>query len=209
MRFRGKIGPWLRRGAIALAICFGAITAASSFVGGAYSGRIVRADSAPPAPVALVFGAGLGATGVPSRLLADRLDTAIVLYRSGKVRKLLLSGDNSDRYHDEVGAMRRYVESRGIPRSDLLFDAAGLSTYQSCFRAREVFGLNRALLVTQRFHLGRALFLANSFGIDGYGVPAGESRVVGLRLMAREFFSRALAFGMTLFLKKPEPPANA
>jgi vancomycin permeability regulator SanA len=209
MGFRGKTGRWVRRIAIAFAIGFAFITAASLYVGAAYSERMVAMESAPEAPVVVVFGAGLGATGVPSRLLADRLDTAIALYRAGKAKKLLLSGDNSDRYHDEVGAMRRYVEGKGIPPADLLFDAAGLSTYQSCFRAREVFGLNRALLVTQRFHLGRALFLANSFGIDGHGVPAGDGRAVGLRLRAREFFSRALALGMTWFLPKPQPPANA
>jgi vancomycin permeability regulator SanA len=193
-----------------LALVGAVATGASFHVSRAHRERIHTLQDVPEAPIAVVFGAGLASIGVPSKLLAERLDTGMALYRAGKVKKLLLSGDNSDRYHNETGAMKRYVVERGIPAADILADAAGLSTYDSCWRAREVFDVRKAILVTQRFHLSRALYLGNAFGIEAYGVPAdGEGRALTARLHVREMLSRALAMAMVWLVPRPAPQAAA
>ncbi|MBO8190606.1 YdcF family protein [Streptomyces oryzae] len=130
---------------------------------------------APSAPVALVFGAGLW-DGEPSPYLAHRLDTAARLYRAGKVRVLLVSGDNSRRDYDEPGAMRDYLTDRGVPSSRIVADYAGFDTWDSCARAARVFGVHRALLVSQDYHLRRAAALCRAAGVDSYGVPVREPR---------------------------------
>ncbi len=178
--------------------------ASSFYVERRYIDRIVTAEDAPEAQVALVFGAGLESGGVPSEILAERLDTAITLYQSRKVGKLLVSGDNSERYHDETGAMRRYAIDRGIPAEDVVGDFAGLSTYDTCYRAKAVFGIERALLVTQEFHLPRALFLANSLGLEAYGVRADKALAEPSRYEMRELFSRPLALAMVLLKTEPK-----
>ena len=104
----------------------------------------------------MVFGAGLETSIEPSPILAERLDVAVALYRARKVHALLVSGDSSDRRHDETKAMKRYAVERGVPESDVVEDPAGVSTYDTCYRARSVYGVNKALLVTQEFHLPRA-----------------------------------------------------
>jgi vancomycin permeability regulator SanA len=181
----------------------GVVCLASLYVRWRYAGRMVGPQQAPRAKVALVFGAGLAAKQAPSPVLAARLDVGIGLYREGKVSKLLLSGDNSERHHDETKSMRRYALERGVPPAALLTDFAGLSTYDTCFRAKRVFGVDDALLVTQAFHLPRALFIANSLGIDAYGVPADAKRRWHSPYPVREFFSRAWAFAMVI--ARPQP----
>lgn len=182
--------------------------AVSFYVEKRYESRIIPRDRAPRTPVALVYGAGLAPGGVPSPVLAQRLDAAIALYHEGKVGALLLSGDNSDRFHDETRAMVRYVLDRGVPRSAVEEDDAGLSTYDSSVRARTVFGVREAVLVTQRFHLARALFIANSVGIDAWGVAADEGRPGTHRYALRETLSRVLALGMVLARAEPRYPSG-
>jgi vancomycin permeability regulator SanA len=141
-----------------------------------YQSRVYGdASSVPAAPVAIVFGAGLQTNGEPSPLLAHRLDAAIALYKRGKVQTLLMSGDNRSRNYDEPGAMRRYAVARGVPADRITLDRYGLRTYDSAYRARNVFGVTRAVLVTQRYHMARALYLANMLGIDADGYVAGHS----------------------------------
>lgn len=130
--------------------------------------------SVPSAPVAIVFGAGLQSNGEPSPLLAHRIDAAIELYRRGKVQTLLMSGDSRAANYDEVGAMRRYAIARGVPTAKIKLDRYGLRTYDSAYRARSLFGVTRAVLVTQRYHMPRALYLANLLGIDAAGYVAGH-----------------------------------
>ncbi len=134
--------------------------------------------SVPPAPVAIVFGAGLQSNGEPSPLLAHRLDAAIALYKHGKVQRLLMSGDNRSKNHDEPDAMRRYAVARGVPAERITVDRYGLRTYDSVYRARKVFGVTRALVVTQGYHMPRALYLANLLGIDADGYVAGHNHYV-------------------------------
>lgn len=184
------------------------VLALSHFVRVRYEDRIVPLSTAPEAPVGLVFGAGLAPGGVPSAVLAQRLDTAIALWKAGKVRSVLVSGDNSDRFHDETRAMRRYMVEHGLPEQAVLGDNSGLSTYDSCVRAFTVFQVRKALLVTQSFHLPRALYIANSVGMDAWGVAADEGLPSTRRYAVREMFSRVLALGMVLLNVKPTYPAE-
>jgi vancomycin permeability regulator SanA len=129
------------------------------------------ADS-PAKPVAIVFGAGLWRDGSPSPVLRDRVRTAADLYFAGKVQKLLMSGDNSTIYHNEPAAMRQYALELGVPDDAIVLDYAGRRTYDTCLRAREIFGVTDVVLVTQKFHLPRAVFTCNMLGVSGVGVDA-------------------------------------
>ena len=127
-------------------------------------------DKQPEAQVALVFGAGLRRDGSPTAILRDRVQSAVELYQNGRVQKLLMSGDNSYADYNEPGAMREYALSLGIPEADIVLDYAGRRTYDTCYRAKEIFGIQSAILVTQSFHLPRAVYTCRSMGmaITGY-----------------------------------------
>ncbi len=129
-------------------------------------------EEAPAKPVAIVFGAGLWRDGTPTPVLRDRVATAAELYFTGKIEKLLMSGDN--RFHDynEPAAMQDYALSLGIPKDAIVLDYAGRRTYDTCYRARHIFMIDQAILVTQKFHLPRALYLCNHLGIESTGVAA-------------------------------------
>ncbi len=133
---------------------------------------LFKPENVPAERVAIVFGAGLHRNGAPTPVLRDRVTTAVSLYQSGKVDKLLMSGDNSTPSHDEPGAMRDYALHLGIPEGDIILDYAGRRTYDTCYRARDIFNLNSAILVTQAFHLPRALYTCNLLGVSAIGVSA-------------------------------------
>ena len=137
-----------------------------------YRDRILRPDQVDHRPVALIFGAGVYPGGHLSPVLADRVLTGVDLYKAGKVDKLLMTGDNSMLTYNEPWHMADYAIAHGVPEADIAFDYAGRRTYDSCWRARHIFGLDRVILVTQAFHLPRALYLCNSLGLDAIGVPA-------------------------------------
>lgn len=142
-------------------------------VSGLYSiSRIASVNSASQRPVAIVFGAGLLRDGSPTPVLRDRVETAAELYFAGKVQKLLMSGDNRFVEYNEPAAMRAYALELGVPDDAIVLDYAGRRTYDTCYRAKEIFGVDQALLVTQRFHLPRALVICNGLGIEGQGVSA-------------------------------------
>lgn len=126
------------------------------------------------APVALVLGAGLNRDGTPGLILQDRVTTASQLYFDGKVDKILMSGDNTTQNYDEPGAMGEYAVSLGVPREDIVLDFAGRRTYDSCYRAKAIFRVEQVIVITQAFHLPRALFLCNAFDIEAQGVPADD-----------------------------------
>jgi vancomycin permeability regulator SanA len=142
----------------------------------------VVADPAEVRPrgVALVLGAGLAPDGSPSPYLRRRLDAAVDLYAAGQVTTILASGDGVLASHDEPGAMRDWLLARGVPDSAIVLDREGVDTTTSCIRAREVFGVDRAVVVTQDYHLRRALFSCRSAGIDvlGIGVSAQSAKPV-------------------------------
>ncbi|RNL74074.1 hypothetical protein EBF04_08200 [Streptomyces sp. I6] len=127
----------------------------------------------PDRDVAVVFGAGLR-EGRPTPYLAHRLDAAAELYRAGKVRVVLVTGDNSRVDYDEPDAMRTYLVRRGVPDGRIVSDHAGFDTWDSCVRAKRIFGVDRAVLVTQGFHIKRALALCEAAGIESFGVGVAE-----------------------------------
>ncbi|HSB88480.1 MAG TPA: ElyC/SanA/YdcF family protein [Anaerolineales bacterium] len=141
-----------------------------------YSARIHPLESSPHAPVAIVFGAGLRRDGTPTLVLADRVAAAVELYRQGRVDRILLTGSVRGPGYDEAGAMAALAVELGAPAEALWVDTGGVRTASSCQRARDVFGVTQALLVTQAFHLPRALALCDSMGIRAQGVAADLSR---------------------------------
>ncbi|MDD4564019.1 MAG: ElyC/SanA/YdcF family protein [Eubacteriales bacterium] len=152
----------------------------------------------------LVLGAGLKADGTPNHMLRDRLDKGIELYNAGVSPKLLLSGDNGQEKYDEVNAMKKYALDAGVSSEDIFTDHAGFSTYESMYRAKEIFLVEKAIIITQKYHQYRALYLARGIGVEGYGVIS-EPRIYSgqnYREM-REILARNKAFLMMLI--KPEP----
>jgi SanA protein len=136
--------------------------------------RSFTVENTPPSPVAIIFGAGLRRDGTPTPVLRDRVVTGVDLYFQGKVQKLLMSGDSSTVNHDEPGAMRDYAISLGVPSQDILVDYVGRRTYDTCFRALHEFEVSEAILVTQDFHLPRALYICNKLGLPAIGVKADQ-----------------------------------
>lgn len=144
------------------------------WVDGQADGRLLRsAADTPHIGVALVFGAGLWG-GEPSPYLAHRLDAAVLLYRTGRVDAVLVSGDNGRAGYDEPSAMRSYLVEHGVPDQHVVSDFAGFDTWDSCVRAKKVFGVDRAVLVSQGFHIRRAVTLCRVAGIDSYGIGVDE-----------------------------------
>jgi SanA protein len=134
--------------------------------------QIYPIQEIPAARVAIVFGAGLWKNGSPTPVLQDRVQTAVQLYFDNKVEKLLMSGDNRFVDYNEPAAMRNYAISLGVPDQAIVLDYAGRRTYDTCYRAKAIFGVKQAILVTQKYHLPRALFLCNKMGIPSTGVAA-------------------------------------
>jgi len=164
-------------------------------------------DNAPAKRVAIVFGAEVKRDGTPSTVLRDRVETAVALYKSGKVEKLLMSGDNRFVNYNEPESMRQYALKLGMPDSDIVLDYAGRRTYDTCYRAKEIFGADSSILVTQGFHLPRALFLCNAFGINAVGVNADNYYYLKrLRLFwnTRELLASVQSV-LDVYLLKPLP----
>lgn len=142
---------------------------------GLYAGsRIYTVEAAPPRRVAIVFGAGLWRDGSPTPVLRDRVATAAQLYFDGKVEKLLMSGDNRFEDYNEPGAMREFALQLGVPDENIVLDYAGRRTYDTCYRAQAIFQVGNAILVTQGFHLPRALYTCNMLGLPAVGVRADQ-----------------------------------
>ena len=167
--------------------------------------RIYQAASVPNARAAIVFGAGLNADGTPTAVLRDRVKTAAQLYQNGKIEKILMSGDNRFIDYNEPGAMKAFAIQLGIPSDDIILDYAGRRTYDTCYRAKEIFLLSEAILVTQNFHLPRALFTCNSLGLKAWGVsadmrPYRDSGYWNIR----EIPASLIAF-IQVYITQPEP----
>ncbi len=164
----------------------------------------VYADVAdvPESRVALVLGAGIRSDGTPSDLLRDRLDKAVDLYKAGKVARLLVSGDNRFVYHNEPAAMRKYLVEHGVATEDIRSDYAGRRTYDSIYRARHIFGLSELVVVSQGFHLDRALFLCDKLGIRAWGLAA--DRYSNARATVREC-AACLGAVFDVYVLHPKP----
>lgn len=155
-----------------------------------------RVEDVPPRSIALVLGAGLWADGSLTPVLVDRVATAADLYRVGVVQKLLFSGDNRFVDYNEPQAMLEYAVRLGVPEDAIVLDYAGRRTYDSCYRARAIFGVDRAVVVTQRFHAPRALYLCNALGVDALAVVADRQDYTPRRFAweTREYLALALAW---------------
>ncbi len=160
---------------------------------------------APQAEAAVVLGARVYKNGTLSTVLADRMDTGIELYQAGKVQKLLLTGDHGQATYDEVNAMRRYAMAREVPDEDIFMDHAGFSTYDSMYRAKDVFRVQKAIIVTQKFHLSRALYIARAVGLEAGGVLADKREYSGMDyLYLRETLARTKAVTQVVLGMKPK-----
>ncbi|MEV5656048.1 ElyC/SanA/YdcF family protein [Streptomyces sp. NPDC052291] len=165
--------------------------------------RIRTVEDVPARQVAVVFGAGLW-DGKPSPYLANRLQTAAALYRDGKVKVVLVTGDNSREEYDEPDAMRTFLVGKGVPDDRIVSDFAGFDTWDSCVRAKKIFGVDRAVLVSQGFHIRRAIALCRAAGIDAYGVGVDAKHdVTWYYGGAREVFAAGKAALDALF--EPDP----
>ena len=148
----------------------------------------------PAAPVAIVFGAGYSGDTL-SPILADRVNAGVDLYRAGKVKKLLMTGDNGRDGYNEPEAMKEAAVAEGVPARDIVCDYAGFRTYDSLYRARDVFGVKRAILVTQTYHLYRALYTGRKLGLDVTGLAADRQQYLGQNFFdAREILSTERAW---------------
>ncbi len=152
----------------------------------------------------LVLGCLVHTDGDPSDMLEDRLKRGVALYDAGAAPKLLMSGDHGREGYDEVDAMKRYAVEAGIPSADVFMDHAGFSTYESVYRAKEIFRADKILIVTQEYHLYRALYIARAMGIEAYGVSADYRGYLNQEARdLREVLARVKDFAMCIF--KPEP----
>jgi SanA protein len=157
--------------------------------------RIFSVGDVPTKRVAIVFGAGITRDGRPTLDLAYRVTTAAELYFAGKVEKLLMSGDNRFVNYDEPTVMRKYAMTLGVPGEAIVLDYAGRRTYDTCYRARDIFQVQDVILVTQGYHLPRALYTCNALGVEAIGVVAGQGQYSHRRDNIREFFATVLALG--------------
>ena len=134
--------------------------------------KISSIENVPKSKIAIVFGAGLRWDGSPSPVLRDRVETAVELYKNGRVEKILMSGANENNNYNEPMAMFKYAQELGVPQEDIIIDLGGRSTYDTCYRAHTIFHFDQAILVTQTFHLSRAIYLCEHLGISANGVSS-------------------------------------
>lgn len=152
----------------------------------------------------LVLGCGVRPDGTPSAMLEDRLKQGIALYHAGAAPKLLMSGDHGQESYDEVNVMRQYALDAGVPSADIFMDHAGFSTYESIYRARDIFSAKKIIIVTQKYHLHRALHIAKALGLEAYGISA-DLRAYGGQFYrdVREILARNKDFVTSIFKPKP------
>ena len=169
------------------------------------SGFIIRQTKDLPRTAAVIVpGAAVWRGGRLSHILEDRVLTALDLYRKGKVKKILASGDNGTRWYDEVNAMKKFFLTRGVSPRDIFLDHAGFDTYSTVIRAREVFSVKDVVIVTQEFHLPRAIYIARKSGLEAWGYPADRRGYVrGRFYQSREYFARIKAFVNLLTSRSP------
>ena len=169
--------------------------------------RTVTLADATPKPVAVVFGAGLWRDGSPTPVLRDRVQTAADLYFAGKVEKILMSGDNRFIEYNEPAAMQAYALELGVPAEDIVLDYAGRRTYDTCYRVGHIFELENVILVTQAFHLPRAIYTCNALGINANGIIADQRQYRRRSLVywnTRETFATLVAL-WEVQISKPLP----
>ena len=178
--------------------------AANAAVTGIYGKRIDTAPDNEKFDCILILGARVFDDGSVSAMLEDRLDRGIERYFAGVSNKILVSGDHGTEGYDEVNAMKAYCVDRGVPSEDVFMDHAGFSTYESVVRAKEVFLCESVMIVSQKYHLFRALYIACSIGLYAYGASAAKTVYAGNKYReAREFLARVKDIGSVIFRPSP------
>lgn len=184
-----------------------AVLAVDGYVKFSVSNRIItqkEAANLKKVDCILVLGAGVNRSGNPTPMLKDRLLTSIELYQKSVSDKLLMSGDHGRKSYDEVNTMKKFAIDRSIPSSSVFMDHAGFSTYESLYRAKEIFKAKKLVIVTQEYHLYRALYIAQKLGIEAYGVSANKQRYAGQGYRnIREIFARNKDFITAIIQPKP------
>lgn len=171
------------------------------------STKVYSADTLPKndkCDCILILGCGVRSDGTPSNMLEDRLKEGIALYKNGAAPKIIVSGDHGRKDYDEVNVMKKYAEAEGVPSEDIFMDHAGFSTYDSIYRAKEIFKAENIVIVTQKFHIYRALYIAEALGIEAVGVNSDPRSYRGHQYNElREMAARSKEFIMCKI--KPEP----
>lgn len=193
--------------ALALALLLGtALLLINHHVKGTAGEYILSAEAVTnmEADCILVLGCGVRPTGEPSLMLRDRLDMGLALYEGSAAPKLLMSGDHGRKEYDEVNTMKDYAMAAGVPSEDVFMDHAGFSTYESMYRARDVFCAEKIIIVSQQYHLYRAVYDARALGLDAWGVAAEDIAYLGQTVRdLREILARNKDFFYCRF--QPEP----
>lgn len=186
-------------------IAFSAVLVINFRVQSVASQYIVPMNQAPQADAILVLGAHVR-DGLVSKVLKDRLNKGAELYRNGKAAKILVSGDHGRKTYDEVNTMKTYLKRRNIPAADIFMDHAGFDTYDSIYRARDIFRVKKVIIVTQKYHLFRAVYIARKLGLEAYGVATDQrdyGRVM-IKFQLREVAARVKDF-VGVNVSKPRP----
>ena len=185
----------------------GAVLVINAIMKGSVKDRILSSQEASQltdVDCILVLGCGIHSDGSPSAMLYDRLTRGVELYALGAAPKLLMSGDHGREGYDEVDTMKTFAVDSGIPSEDIFMDHAGFSTYESMYRARDIFQAKKIIIVTQEYHLYRALYIAESLGLEAYGVSSDYRGYSGQTAREiREILARVKDFGTSIL--KPEP----
>lgn len=183
-----------------------AVFSISAYIKTSTAAGILSAEEAAAfdADCILVLGAGVLPSGYPSNMLEDRILRSIELYEMGASDYLLVSGDHGQHHYDEVNVMKQYAVDKGVPSEDIFMDHAGFSTYESMYRAKEIFQAKKVLIVTQEYHLYRSIYIARALGMEAYGVSADMRPYRGeARRQLRELASRSKDFFQVIL--KPQP----
>ncbi len=196
--------------AVCLCLCLagiGAVLGINGYVKGSTSDRILSPEAAGKlanVDCILVLGCGVWGENTPSPMLADRLERSLEVYRLGAAPKLLMSGDHGRSNYNEVAVMKQYAMDAGVASEDIFMDHAGFSTYESLYRARDVFCAKRVIIISQGYHLPRALYIAERLGLEAWGVAADYRSYAGqMGREVREILARCKDFAMGLF--RPDP----
>lgn len=205
---------WKKRGLIVLSILLGLclfscvlILSVNVYVKYSVRSHILTAEEASTlsdVDCILILGAGIRGNQ-PSHMLADRLEEGIALYKSHASNKIIMSGDHGQANHNEVGVMKSFAINAGVPSEDIFMDHAGFSTYESMYRAKHIFSVSKIIVVTQDYHLSRALYIARALGLDAYGVSAKSPQYTGQAYRNfREILARNKDFFYCLFSPDPQ-----
>lgn len=188
-------------------VCLGALFGVNAYVKGDAGEKILSPEEAAKltdVDCILVLGCGVWEGGQPSHMLEDRLNQSLELYSLGVAPKLLMTGDHGREGYDEVNVMKSYAVDAGVPSENVFMDHAGFSTYESMYRAKEIFQAKKIVIVSQKYHLYRAIYIAEQLGLEAYGVGADPRNYAGQTMREmREILARVKDFGVCLF--RPEP----